>query len=71
VVGGSGTVSLTAGAGCTWTAVSNDVWITITSGSSGTGDGSVAYSVGINTTLAPRIGTMTIGGETFTVNQGL
>lgn len=53
---------------CGWTATSNDSWITITSGSSGTGDGTVRYAVAANTGNA-RTGTMTIAGQTFTVNQ--
>jgi len=32
-------VSVITQGGCGWTAVSNDSWITITSGSSGTGNG--------------------------------
>ncbi len=66
---GTGTINVTASAGsCAWTAVSNDVWITITSGGSGTGSGQVNYSVAQNTGAA-RTGTITIGGQTFTVNQ--
>jgi hypothetical protein len=48
--------------------VSNDAWITVDSGSSGTGDGVVTFSVGANAG-APRTGTMTIAGQTFTVAQ--
>ena len=44
--GGNGSVSVTAGAGCDWTAVSNDAWITVTGGASGSGNGTVNYSVG-------------------------
>ncbi len=44
-------------------------WFNITSGSGGTGDGTVYYSVGQNTTGSSRTGTMTIAGKTFTVNQ--
>ena len=61
-------VGVTAGAGCAWTAVSNDSWITITSGSSGTGNGTVQYSISGNTG-ATRSGTMTIAGMTFSVFQ--
>jgi len=57
------------GTGCNWTAVSNDPFITITSGSSGTGNGTVDYSVSGNTNTMPITGTMTIAGQTFTVNQ--
>lgn len=67
--GGTGSVNLTASAStCTRTATSNASWITITSGASGTGTGAVNYSVAANTG-ASRSGTMTIGGQTFTVNQ--
>jgi hypothetical protein len=67
--GGSGTVSVTAGVGCGWTAVSNASWITVTSGSAGSGNGVVSYSVSFNTTGASRTGTVTIAGKTFTVKQ--
>jgi len=66
--GGTGTVSVTAGAGCPWTAVSNAAWITVTAGSSGSGNGSVSYSVAANTG-PQRVGTITIAGKTFTLTQ--
>ncbi|HEY1402543.1 MAG TPA: M36 family metallopeptidase, partial [Pyrinomonadaceae bacterium] len=47
--GGTGSVSVTAGAGCNWSAVSNAAFITITAGASGTGSGTVSYSVAANT----------------------
>ena len=52
-----------------WSAVSNASWITITSGSSGTGNGTVTYSVSSNTGSSVRIGTLTIGGQTYTISQ--
>ncbi|MFP5413893.1 MAG: S8 family peptidase [Gammaproteobacteria bacterium] len=64
-----GSVSVTATAGCAWTAISNSGWITVTSGASGNGNGSVAYSVAANTSTSSRTGTLTIAGQTFTVNQ--
>ena len=67
--GGSGSVSVTAGEGCGWTAASNAAWIHVTSGTPGNGNGSVGYSVDVNTTTSPRSGTMTVAGQTFTVNQ--
>jgi len=54
---------------CTWTAVSNDAWITITSGSSGTGNGTVNYTVAANGTGVIRIGTITISGYGVSVNH--
>ena len=53
---------------CTWTAVSNAAWITVTGGASGTGNGTVNYSVAANTGAA-RTGTITAAGQTFTINQ--
>ena len=49
--------------------MSNDPFITITSGSSGTGDGKVDYTVLGNTNTTAVTGTMTIAGQTFTVQQ--
>jgi hypothetical protein len=65
--GGSGTVGVTAVGGCAWTASSNAGWITITGGSSGTGNGTVSYSVAANTSSVGRTGTVTVAGQTFTV----
>jgi hypothetical protein len=67
--GASGSVSVTAGGGCTWIATSSASWITINSGSAGTGNGTVSYTVAANTTASPLTGTMTIAGQTFTVSQ--
>lgn len=66
--GGTGTVAVTAGTGCAWTATSNAAFITVTSGATGTGNGSVAYTVAANTGAA-RTGTIAIAGQIFTVNQ--
>ncbi len=66
--GGTGSVSVTSG--CSWTAVSNADWITVSSGSTGSGNGSVGYSVAANTGAA-RIGTITIAGQTFTIDQAV
>ncbi len=68
--GGAGSaISVTAIAGCAWTAVSNAAWITVTSGATGNGPGSVGYTVGANAVAAVRSGTITLAGFTFTVNQ--
>ena len=64
-----GTESVTASSGCTWTAVSNASWITITSNSSVTGNGKVSYLVSANYGTTSRTGTMTIAGKKFTVTQ--
>ncbi len=70
VSGGSGSVSVTAApSDCAWTATSDSGWLTITSGASGTGNGSVAFSVSANSASGSRSGHLTIGGKTFTVTQ--
>jgi hypothetical protein len=66
---GSGSVTVTAAAGCLWAASSGADWITVTSGGSGSGNGVVKYSVAPNTNAVARMGTMTIAGHTFTVTQ--
>jgi hypothetical protein len=67
-VGGAASVGVTAPTGCSWGAVSNSAFITITSGSSGNGPGTVNYGVSANG-VPPRTGTLTIGGQTFTLTQ--
>jgi len=68
--GGSGSVIVTASAStCAWTASSSALWISITSGSSGTGSGTVEYSVSANTACEARASTMTIAGNAFSVTQ--
>ena len=67
--GGQGTESVTAPSGCTWTAVSNASWITITSNSRVTGNGKVSYWISANSGTTSRTGTMTIAGKKFTVTQ--
>jgi hypothetical protein len=64
----TGSLSVTTGSACSWTAVSNVSWVTITAGASGTGPGTVSYSVAANTGAA-RSGTLTIAGQTVTITQ--
>ena len=66
---GNATVSVVVAAGCAWTANSNASWLTITSGSSGDGNGVVDYSFPANTGNVALSGTLTIAGLTFTVVQ--
>ena len=68
--GGSHSAAVTTTSGCGWTGVSNNMtWITVTSGSSGTGNGTVSYTVAANTSTSSRTGTLTIAGQTATVTQ--
>jgi regulation of enolase protein 1 (concanavalin A-like superfamily) len=66
--GDSGSFAVTVGGWCSWTATSSASWLTVTSGSSGTGNGTVAVSAAANSGGA-RAATVTVGGQTFTANQ--
>lgn len=65
--GGGGSFTVNAPAGCSWTPSSTVAWITITSGS-GTGNGTVNFSVAANTSLQ-RSGSIVVGTTQFTINQ--
>ncbi len=67
--GGTGSVTVTCASGCSWTAASNESWLKVTAGASGTASGTVSYSVAANTGSASQTGILTIGGKTFTVTE--
>ena len=54
---------------CSWTAVSNDNWIEVTSGESGNGNGVVTYLLRENFTGSARQGTLSVGPQTLTITQ--
>ena len=62
-------MSVSTTGGCGWTATSNATWLTVTSGASGSGNGTVTFAVAENQSGLERIGMLTIAGETFTVRQ--
>ncbi len=66
--GGSGSLPVTAGPNCPWSATTNVTWILIASSASGTGSGTVSYTVLPNAGAA-RTGTITTAGQTFTIEQ--
>ena len=61
-------MSITAGAGCPWTATSAVQWITFSGATTGSGNGTVTFNVAANTGPA-RTGTLTIAGTVFAVTQ--
>ena len=67
--GQSGSITVTTGGLCAWTATSAVPWITITGGASMTGLGSTNYTVAPNATGSSRTGTLTVAGQTVTVTQ--
>ncbi len=70
--GGSSSFAVNTGPGCSYTTTPGPSWITITSGGSGSGPGTLAYSVSPNSTTASRTGSFSVEGQLFTVvQQGL
>ncbi len=67
--GGTGTFNVTTSPGCAWTAVAADAWLTITAGASGSGNGTVSFSIGANGSSSAREGHITVGGQSYTVTQ--
>jgi hypothetical protein len=65
--GGNAAVSVAAPNGCGWTVVNNNSWINFNSAGS-IGNGTVTFSVSANSGQA-RAGTISIAGQTLTVNQ--
>lgn len=69
--GGSGTLSVSTGAGCPWLAASNVPWVAVTGGTPGSGSGTVQYTVAKTANATDfRNGTVTVGGLTIGVQQG-
>jgi hypothetical protein len=63
--GGTGTINVTATVGCSWSAASNANWLRITSGNSGTGNGTTQYIVDAYTGAGSRTGIITFSGQNF------
>src|ERR1017187_628719 len=68
-LGGTGSIILTTASGCAWAVTSNVPWVVITSATGGTGSSTINYSVGTNTSINGRSGTVTIAAQTCTVDQ--
>jgi uncharacterized protein (TIGR03437 family) len=67
--GGVGTIAVTTGPGCPWTATSSATWVTVRIGAASNGPGQVSYSVAANSSTASRTATVTVGGQIHTVTQ--
>jgi len=67
--GGPGSVSVSTSSGCSWTASSGASFVHITSGSSGSGNGTVSYTVDANSGSNSRTGILTVAGQSFTISQ--
>jgi hypothetical protein len=67
--GGSSTIAVTATPGCTWSVTGLPSWITVTSGTSGNGNGTVILSVAVNPAGMSRTAVLTVAGQTLTMTQ--
>src|SRR6185436_20150291 len=69
--GGAASIDLTLPAQCAWTATLSDpnsTWFAFTSATSGTGNGTIGYTVAVNGGAARNV-KVTIAGLTYTVSQ--
>jgi all-beta uncharacterized protein len=62
------TVTVTSGSNCAWTAAAGDAFITITQGATGSGGGTVQFTVAANGGAA-RTGTLVVAGVPVTITQ--
>jgi hypothetical protein len=67
--GGAGSVSVTTGNQCAWTASSGASWITPTGGTSVTGSGAFTFNVAALAGTTSRTGSLSVAGQTITVTQ--
>ena len=65
----TGTVSVATFAGCGWSAGTTNSWISILSGATGSGNGTVTYAVAANTNSSTRTGAVVIAGQAFAISQ--
>jgi hypothetical protein len=66
--GAGGSLAITAHPSCAWTAAAPP-WISLTGATSGSGSGTVPYSVAANTTAVERSGSVTVGGQVVSFVQ--
>jgi RHS repeat-associated protein len=66
--GGTGSFDVSIPSGCIWSATTSANWITVTSGASGVGSGTVSYFVAANGG-PQRLGTITVNGIEFNITQ--
>ncbi len=65
--GGSGTINVTTGSGCVWSAGSGAAWVTI--GAGGTGSGTVTFTIAANTSASSRSAIINVATQSLKVTQ--
>jgi hypothetical protein len=64
----TGSVAVNAPPGCAWSASSGSAFLSVTAGATGSGVGTVSFSVAVNTGSG-RTGTLTIAGQQVSITQ--
>jgi hypothetical protein len=67
--GESGSFAVHTGPTCQWTATSTVPWISVPPGTTGTGEGTVPYTVDRNNDRNDRTGTISVADKVFTIDQ--
>ncbi|MBI4902867.1 MAG: hypothetical protein HY820_04480 [Acidobacteria bacterium] len=67
--GGSSSILVMTQDGCEWMVTNPNSWVTLTSGSAGSGSGVIGYTVQRNTTGSTRSGLLTFGTQTLQIVQ--
>ena len=67
--GGHGDVKVKTRQGCAWEVRGGSSWLTVTSGSGGSGEGEVKYRVDQNSSTDERSASLSIAGQSFNVRQ--
>ncbi|MCP4246455.1 MAG: hypothetical protein GY778_05350 [bacterium] len=68
--GGFGNIQVNPTDSQQWITLPNVGWIFVLSGQSGSGPGTVQFQVLPNLSFEPRTGTISVAGQTFTIEQG-
>ena len=68
-LGGTAAFDVTTSPACAWTSAVSAPWLTLVSGQSGTGNGTVAYAVAPNAEASSRTANVTVGGAAHAVTQ--
>jgi hypothetical protein len=67
--GGTGSFTVTIPASCSWTATPDSSWITVTSGGSGTGNGTISYQVQPNSGANAQVGHIAVADKQFAITE--
>ena len=67
--GGTASIVVSTGAACSWTAQAGSSWVTIQSGASGTGPGTITLAISSNADASAREATVVVAGQSVRLTQ--